>query len=389
MLMPVVSDLHGFASEELVQNCARAHALCLQIGTSEQLFFVVHALAHIHAVRADIVLADRMAAELRQLAGGLSDVHHLIADSVLMRNAVHAGRFVEARRLADKRLPLPAETSPVQLPLSIGADPLVAVRCHYAFACWMLGDTKEARAVARFALERADTYGAPFTLAAALWFSGVIEILCRSPAQARAFADRCATLCAEHGFSYWQTLSSALSGCARVQEGQLPEGIRELEAARTALAATGAMLFRTYVLAFLAEAHLRAGTLTAGLAAVDEGLAVADSTVDRSYWPELWRLKGDLLLAAPAEVTRCKPIPKLPEAERCLRRAVELAQSSRAKSLELRSLISLARARPAQDQCCNRQLRQICAWFVANDSATDNTDVAAARELLGLRGLRE
>ena len=54
--------------------------------------------------------------------------------------------------------------------------------------------------------------------------------------------------------------------------------------------------FSALAYGFLSEGHLRAGTLADGLVAVNAGLAVAASSLDRAYAPELWRLKGELLL---------------------------------------------------------------------------------------------
>lgn len=387
-LLPLVSDFHGFASERLLQTCTRAHELCSQAGTPEQQFVVTYALAHVHSVRGDKVLAPQTAGRLTELAGRMAgDNSRLIADSMVMRNAIHDGAFIEACRVADEQLPLPAD-KPVRVPGSFGADPLVAVRCHYAFARWMLGYADDARRTARAALARADEYGLPFTSAATLWFNGIIELFCRNPAQAAHFADRCLALCDEHGFAFWHAMACAVKGWTRVQDGQLRQGIEELEAAHAALNATGAQVFRTHILAFLAEAHLRSRSYATGLASIDEALDLAETTLDRSFWPELWRLKGELLLAAdcPAysEKARSKHGARQLEAEQCLTRAVEMARASQAQALELRALTSLTRAplAPRQSADIARRLQQLCDRL---GSGGDSPDLEAARAVLGER----
>jgi adenylate cyclase len=298
----------------------------------------------------------------------------------MMRNRIHDGAFEDACRLADERIPLPGD-EPVRSAANFGVDPLVAVRCHYAFARWMLGYPGEARATAQAALRRAEEYDVPFTLAASLWFNGVVEAFCRHPAQTRQLAERCASLCAEHGFAYWHAMASALTGWARVEEGQLDKGIEELQAAQTALNATGATLFGAYIFAFSAEAHLRAGSYAAGLATIDAGLALAQSTLDRSFWPELWRLKGELLLASQATPSGPGKAAVHSEAEQCLTRAVELARAWHAKSLELRALTSLARAPqpPRRSADTGRMLHDLCDWLGVD---AENPDLASARAAL-------
>jgi predicted ATPase len=61
--------------------------------------------------------------------------------------------------------------------------------------------------------------------------------------------------------------------------------------------ATGAGIARTYYLALLAEAHRKAGQIEEGLAALAEALTVVDKSGERFYEAELYRLKGELLLA--------------------------------------------------------------------------------------------
>ncbi len=193
-------------------------------------------------------------------------------------------------------------------------------------------------------------------------------------------------------------MTSALGGWARVQHGEHQEGIEELEKARAALATTGARVFSTYVLAFLSEAHLRAGDVAGGLAAADEALRVAETTLDRSHWAELWRLKGELLLAAQgaerhttrrgsgAGAASATAESTWRRAEKCLSRALELARTAEAKSLELRAATSLARAWHARGQPADARavLGSICEWFGAGATSPDLLEARSLLEQLSM-----
>ena len=67
-LGPVLSDLHGLASEQVRDNYERARDLCAEVGTPEQLFRVLYALCYVCAVRSDKALTPKVTAELDDLA---------------------------------------------------------------------------------------------------------------------------------------------------------------------------------------------------------------------------------------------------------------------------------------------------------------------------------
>jgi DNA-binding winged helix-turn-helix (wHTH) protein/type II secretory pathway predicted ATPase ExeA/tetratricopeptide (TPR) repeat protein len=387
-LGPALSDLHGFASERVRNNYERARRACTEVGTPEQLFRIVYALCYVYAVRSDGTLTPQVTAELDDLATRLgSDAYRLLAGSVLVRVAMEAGRFAEACRLAERRLPAPSDQKAFRLPFAYGPDPLVEAQGHYALALWVLGHTERARTVMGCSLAAARGAGSTFGLLPAMWYTGLLEACGRNPAAALEPANQAVALSTEYGFALWKTLAAAVRGWVAVQSGQISDGIAQLEHARAAHSAMEARLFTTYILTFLAEAHLRAGTLDAGLDAVNEGLAVAESTLDRSYWPEIWRVKGELLLAsAPRTGGRGRSRATASDghwqaAEQCLLRAVQVARETEAKSYELRAATSLARAWHARRR--NAEARDVltepCEWFGAS---AHSPDLNEARELL-------
>ena len=88
-------------------------------------------------------------------------------------------------------------------------------------------------------------------------------------------------------------MTLSLRGWARAQLGDVAAGLDGFERAQATYAGMGAQMFATYMRAFAAEAHLQLGDVDAGLRALDDGLRIADTTIDRSF-AELWRLKDEL-----------------------------------------------------------------------------------------------
>jgi predicted ATPase len=61
--------------------------------------------------------------------------------------------------------------------------------------------------------------------------------------------------------------------------------------------ATGSELWRPYFLSLLAEVYGKMGQAEEGLSVLAEALAVVDKTGERVYEAELYRLRGELMLA--------------------------------------------------------------------------------------------
>jgi adenylate cyclase len=133
---------------------------------------------------------------------------------------------------------------------------------------------------------------------------------------------------------------------------------------------------------------LEAGEFTEGLAVVEQALDPGRSTLDRMFEAELWRLKGDFLLArdrggAPSERPgrRRQTGEDLEEAEGCLERALAMSRRRNARSLELRAASSLARLR--RDRGDLDGGRVLLAPIVASfEEGVDTPDLRAANRLL-------
>jgi predicted ATPase len=155
----------------------------------------------------------------------------------------------------------------------------------------------------------------------------------------------------------------------------------------------GAELARTGLLPFLAAAYAKVGQVEEGLAVLAESLAFVDKTGLRFSEAELYRLKGQLVLASGVRRPASEnPSPQHPapsteaeveqEAEECFLKAIEIAQKQKAKSLELRAVMSLARLWQQQGKQAeaHQMLAEIYNWFT---EGFDTKDLQEAQTLLG------
>jgi predicted ATPase len=141
--------------------------------------------------------------------------------------------------------------------------------------------------------------------------------------------------------------------------------------------ATGAAVFQPYGLALLAEASAKVGRLEEGLTRLAEALGVVNDTGERRWEAELYRLKGEVLLArATGQDT---------EAETCFRQALDIARHQQAKSLELRAAMSLSRLWQRQDKrdAARQVFAEAYGWFTEGFDTADLQEAKAMLEALG------
>jgi predicted ATPase len=102
-----------------------------------------------------------------------------------------------------------------------------------------------------------------------------------------------------------------------------------------------------------------------------EALTLVDTTGERWYEPELYRLKGALLLQ--------QSLDNSTEAEACFHQAIMIAQNQQAKSLELRASTSLARLWQSQGkrQEAYDLLEPVYHWFTEGFDTADLKDAKA------------
>ena len=157
-------------------------------------------------------------------------------------------------------------------------------------------------------------------------------------------------------------------GWALVEQGQVEAGIVQIRQALSSYRATGAGLDVPKILALLAGAYGKARQVEEGLDVLVEALNLVDQAGERYYEAELYRLKGELLLAKDET-----------EAESHFRRALEVARGQEARALELRAATSLARLWQQQGKKAEARelLAPIYAWFTEGFDTQDLKDAKA------------
>jgi predicted ATPase len=146
--------------------------------------------------------------------------------------------------------------------------------------------------------------------------------------------------------------------------------------------ATWADQFPLHQLALLAEAYGNVGQATDGLQLVIEALATEHKRGEQYYQAELYRLKGELLFLQQNNGQQASGYgPAGAEAEAFFQQALAVARHQQAKSLELRTAMSLARLWQRQGKYAEARqvLAPLYSWFT---EGLDTPDLQEARALL-------
>jgi len=191
--------------------------------------------------------------------------------------------------------------------------------------------------------------------------------------------------------------------CIRVQRGEPEAGLSALLEGLFRYRGLGAPYALPSRLCFVADAYRQLGCVKEGLATIEEAVHLTETYANVWWAAEVYRLKGELLLAATGQTTIHRSdgrgasrvgqaslvalgpghpvLPSQAEAEVCLQKALEIARQQEAKSLELRAAMSLSRLWQAQGK--TTQARQVLAvvysWFT---EGFDTRDMREARVLL-------
>jgi predicted ATPase len=373
-LGPALMAIKGQAAPEVEQAYARARELCQQLGETPQIFPVLQGLVRFYMVRGLLQTAREVGEQLLRLAQRGHDPAQLLAThQILAATLFWQGECALAHAHTEQGLALYDPQQHCGHPFLYGIDPGVNCLFYAAHSQWILGYPEQACQQYHAALTRTQDLAHAFTLVHALFHVSLGHQLRREGQAAQERAETVIALCTEQGSPLYVAWATTLRGWALTTQRQTAEGIAQMRQGLAATRATGAEGLVPYWLALLAEACGCVGQVDEGLHLLAEALAVADTNAEHWYEAELYRLKGELLLAqSPHQHT---------DAEACFQHALDIAGAQYAKAWELRAAMSLSRLWQQQGKCTEARalLAPIYDWF---SEGFDTADLQEAKSLL-------
>jgi class 3 adenylate cyclase/predicted ATPase len=366
--------LKSYGASEVRDAYERAEKLCRQSGNTEGLFPALRGLWNYHVLRCELEQASELAKQLLDLAQGSEKPEHL-----LMAFRIAGTTYFQVGQVKvgndyfelgiDQYVPSHAHSSV----LLYGEDPGIVCYNYSAWTQDYLGyrDRALSRIEKALTLTRESTNR--FSFAFALAYAATLHQFRNEPAATQKCAETAITICEEQGIVQWSAWSAFHRGWALAAQDQAAEGIADIEKGLTMWRTLGARLALPHCLTLLADAYGNAGDTKRALEALDEAEAIVEQYNHQSFAAELYRKRGQLMLA--------KSKQDEVQAERHFLRAIEIARSQEAKTLELRAGTSLARLWRDQGKISEPRdlIQPIFDWF---NEGFDTPDLKDAKVLL-------
>jgi class 3 adenylate cyclase/tetratricopeptide (TPR) repeat protein len=367
-LGPALFATKSYRHPDIGRAYARASELCRQLKDDTRGFTALRGLMLHHMNLLEMEKAQHFAEEALHVAERRDDAARLVGGHMALGATLfYQGKLEPA--LAHFRRGLEMLDPNMQFPNWPGPHPGVQCKFFLALMSWMLGYPDRSIEELRAAVKSAETLGHPLTLAQTLLFVGLVHIFRRKQSAAADYAGRALRICEEQRIAEWQAVALCMNGWALGASGESEKGLAQIQ---QGLDAHGLGPFQHVLLALHADAQLAIGEPEAALESVAAGLKAVERTGGAPLEAELYRLKGEALLAGPGTLS---------EAETAIEQGIGVARRQNAKSWELRAAISLARLRRQQGrpQEAVALLAPIYDWFT---EGLDTADLKEAKALL-------
>jgi predicted ATPase len=350
---------------------ARACELGRRLGDDQ---FFIPALAGLYGyylVRSEHRAAAQAARELLAHAERTADRFQLmIGHRALGMVMVHTGRLVDAREHLERSLSLYDESNDGPLAFVYGTDHAQTAASFLSMTLWLLGHPDEATAREVWA----ETHGKKVNHLYSLVQTAMFRIIVRGLAQdwnaVSELAQQTLDLATRHSFTLAINLSRFYLAAARV----LGSGHwSELEDMRRAAETWGSLNYRPLYLSLVAQALSSAARPDEALCVLAEAQSLVETTDERWLEAELYRLKGEFILA--------RDPTRINDALASYRTALAIAARQSARRWELRIGVSLA----SLLRRCNRidEARSIVVPILHRfGSALNDADIKSLNDLL-------
>lgn len=360
MLLPrsvAVIATQGYATDEIEKVHQRALTLARECGDQPAVVRVLHSIWTTCVAQGQLHRARSLAIEISDHAELTSDKTALLqAYAKLGQTSFHLGELAMARAYFENALAISADMPDEERPRVAG---------YLAWTLWYLGFPDAACRMGQEALRLGRTLKGHYGLVFGLGFSCWVHAFRGELAEAKALVDEQFEVSSEYGLPFWITWSSCLKGLIQSKRGDYDAGLARMQQSLIGYRATGAQIGLVHFMTELAETSLAAGDYSRGLATIEEARAICAKTGNRYHAADTHRVQGELLIGA----------NRAEEGELRLLHSLNVARSHGARSLELRTLTTLARRSP-------EWLMQLKAARDGFSEGLDTLDLHRADEML-------
>ena len=368
----VLQAVKGFGAPETGHAYARARELWERLGSPSEFLHIPRGQSIYCAIRGQFDLAQRMDEDLLRLSQEQNDPARLVlAHYSCGRTLMFTGRLSDSRSHLEETLALYDKLSHRSLLDQAGVDPYVSAQAILGSVLFYLGFPDQSLERSNAAIVEAGRLGHHPSLAITLAFGARLVLLLGDNTALDELASRLIAVSTEQSFAYWRALGTIYGGWAKVNKGDVEEGLVLLRSGSTDYCATGAAAWTPFHLGLLAKACEMAEQVEEAATLLGEALQTVERTGERWFEAELNRHKGRLLHRQ----------ERYAEAEALYRKAMSIAEQQGARLWELRAAVSQARLWGEQGRRIEARdlLKPIYGWFT---EGVDTPDLQKAKRLL-------
>jgi class 3 adenylate cyclase/predicted ATPase len=331
----VLRAVQGPAGLDTGAAFGHAKDLCRRTGDVTLLAPALAGLYGYHLVRAENEEAGATARELLSLAESRGDrLYQMIGHRAVGAVLVHTGRLSEAREHLERSLGLydPVQDGP--LAFVYGTDHAQTASSFLAFALHLTGRHQEAGSREAWAVCHGEQVGHLYSRVQTLAFRTMMRVLTRQWDTASAMAEEALALAEGRSFALAKAALAFFASACRAAREPSSVAAEELQNAAEAWWQTGALNYRPFHLALVAEAFGSAGDHARALETLSRARRHIAETNERWIEPEIHRLRGEF------ELLRDRT--RVEDAEGAFRTAIAIARQQGSKMLGDRATASLA-----------------------------------------------
>ncbi len=358
------------ADEERVMN--RVIVLADKVGNVEQRIRTMLGVQALYVVQAKYEKVERSHAQAKQLFNQTQEAAPPFADIYLAGAKLCMGQITESREMFDKIVAVRNDQHIWDLQESHGLNYLVHGHAWNSHTLWCLGYPETAMNTAKASIEFAREFAQPFNQSLAITYKTMLDCWTTGTGDLLKYAQEACSLTKEYEAPYYHAWANILLRYAEADLQPEAENINRLSNAINVFLETGARVRLPVFYCMLAQICLKSRRNEEGHEALEK--ALTESLQNNEHWwdAEIHRLRGELMWAQGADAN---------DVETVLLRAIKISKAQHAKSLELRSAMSLARFRVtnARHQEAKECLLHVYDWFT---EGYDTCDLINAKALI-------
>ena len=375
ILGPALMATHGWSAPEVRCTYERAQALCRGTEEIQSLFQATWGMWMHYQARSDHRHGRELTKDLLTLAERSGDTGlQLQSHHATWTTCLYTGELESAIAHCRRGLALyDIETHADHAFAFAGHDPGVCGKAQGGNMLWLLGYPEQATASCEAAIELALRLGHQPSLAHAYLFAARLYSMQRNIADTDRCAQACIELAEQLELPLYLGSAQILKGWVAAVDTGAGEGLMQIEAGFVARQGIQALSAATQYMGLGADALLHSEELQRAERTIADALGIVEATGERLWEAELYRLHGEI---------HCRVAPKKEQlALAALGRALDISRSQKARSLELRAAVSLARFWRERSRTVEARnlLAPIYDWFT---EGFDTHDLKDAKVLL-------